>query len=104
MRMKVNESSLHRRIPIAFCVAASAIALASFNSAFAEEGIRPQTREDLKAAMQNEALTTLKYKIFAEHARNQGKTALAEILEQTAKAENGHLVETARLYGLVRQD
>jgi rubrerythrin len=99
-----EELLMNRRISIAFRIAAAGIALLSINSAFAEEAIQPQTRQDLKAAMQNEALTTLKYTAFAEHARKEGKTALAETLEQTAKAENGHFVETARMYGLVRQD
>lgn len=80
------------------------VALLTLNSAFAEEGTHPQTRQDLKTAMQNEALTVLKYNAFAQHARKEGKVALAEILEQTAKAEQRHFSEVARMYGLVRED
>jgi rubrerythrin len=80
------------------------IALLTFSSAAAEETIQPQTRQDLKVAMQNEALTVLKYTAFAQHARKEGKIALAEILEQTAKSEQHHFSEAARMYGLVRED
>ena len=92
------------RIPIALVVAVAMAALVSFNSAVAEQKIQPQTRQDLRAAMQNEALTVLKYTAFAQHARKEGKIALAEILEQTAKVEQRHFSEAARMYGLVRED
>jgi len=95
---------MRSRNVIAFLLAAAGTALLTLRAGVAEEGIRPQTRQDLKAAMQNEALATLKYTAFAQHARREGKIALAEILEQTAKAEQGHFMEAARLYGLVRED
>ena len=80
------------------------IALLTLNSAFAEEGIRPHTRDDLKTAMQREALSVLKYTAFAQHARREGKIALAELLEQTARSEQRHFSELARMDGLVRED
>jgi rubrerythrin len=94
---------MQRRNAIAFSVV-TGIAFLSLSVALAEEGIQPQTREDLKAAMQNEALTVLKYTAFAQHARKEGKIALAEVLEQTAKSEQRHFSEAARMYGLVRED
>ena len=94
---------MRRRIPImSFFVAG--VTLLTLNGALGGEGIQAQTRQDLKAAMQNEALTVLKYTVFAQHARKEGKTALAEILEQTVKAEQRHFTEAARMYGLARED
>ncbi len=83
---------------------ATGVALLTLNAAFAEEKIQPQTRQDLKTAMQNEALTVLKYTAYAQHAREEGKAALAKLLEQTAKVEQRHFMEAARLYGLARED
>ena len=83
--------------------AIAGVALLTLNSAFAE-GIQLQTRQDLKAAMQNEALAVLKYTAFAQHARKEGKIALSDILEETAKSEQRHFSEAARMYGLVRED
>ena len=94
---------MRKRNPIVVSVL-TGVALLVLNSAFAEEGIQSQTRQDLKAAMQNETLATLKYMAFAQHARKEGKVALAEILEQTAKSEQRHFGEAARMYGLVSED
>jgi rubrerythrin len=92
------------RIRTALIVAMAGVALLSFNSAMAEDKIQPQTRQDLKVAMHNEALSVLKYTAFAQHARKEGKVALAEMLEETAKSEQRHFSEAARMYGLVRED
>src|SRR6516162_3540590 len=99
-----KEASMQGRISTALIVAMAGVALLSFNSAVAAKKIQPQTRQDLKAAMQNEALTVLKYTAFAQRALKEGKIALAEILEQTAKSEQRHFSEAARMYGLVRED
>jgi rubrerythrin len=99
-----EEASMRGRRPTALIVAMAGIALLTLNSAIAKEKIQPHTRQDLKAAMQNEALTVLKYTAFAQHARKEGKIALAEILEQTAKSEQRHFSEAARMCGLVRED
>jgi rubrerythrin len=98
-----KEISMRKRGPIALSVV-TGVALLSLSSVLAEEGVQPQTRQDLKAAMQNEALAVLKYTAFAQHARKEGKIALAEILDQTAKSEQRHFNEAARMYGLVRED
>ncbi len=95
---------MQKRIPIVSFLAAAGIALLTLNSAHGDEALQPQTQQDLKAVMQNEALSVLKYTAFAQHARSEGKTALAEILEKTAKAEQRHFMEAARMYGLVRED
>ncbi len=95
---------MQSRIRMAFFVAAAGFAVLPLDFAVADEEVQPQTRQDLVVVMQNEALATVKYTVFAEHARKEGKTALAELLEQTAKAEHRHFMEAARMYGLVRQD
>lgn len=95
---------MQSRIRMAFLVAATGFAVLPLSSAVADEEVQPQTRQDLAAVMQSEALATMKYTAFAEHARKEGKTALAELLEQTAKAEHRHFMEAARMYGLVRED
>ena len=92
------------RFQIALLVAAISTALLTLNAAFAAEGVQPQTQQDLKTAMQNEALVFLKYMAFAQQARKQRKVALAELLEETAKSEHRHFMETAKLVGLVRED
>ncbi len=94
---------MRKRNAIVFSLVAG-FALLNVNAGLTEEGIRPQTRQDLKAAMRNEALAAMKYTAFAQHAREQGKVALAEILEQTAQSEQRHFDEAARMYGLVRED
>ena len=98
-----QESSMPCR-RIACGIAAVVIALVSFDSATADEGLQPQTRQDLKSAMENEAFTSWKYTLFAEHARKEGKFVLAEILETTAGMEHGHFMEWARRSELVSED
>lgn len=95
---------MHKQTRVASLVTAAGLALLILNPAFADEGPQPQTQQDLKAAMRNEALTVLTYTAFAQHARKEGKAALAEILEQTAKEEQRHFMELARMNGLVRED
>ena len=89
---------------IASGIAAVVIALMSFGLAAAGEALQPQTRQDLKSAMENEAFTSWKYTLFAEHARKAGKFVLAEILETTAGMEHGHFMEWAKRSELVGDD
>src|SRR5579871_2553332 len=63
------------------------------------------TRENVLAAMHQEAFAYAKYMLFAEHARESGKSELAELLEKTARDElSKHFTVQARLVGLVRSD
>lgn len=63
------------------------------------------TRENLLAAMHQEAFAYAKYMLFAEHARESGKSELAQLLEKTAKEELAeHFKVQAGLVGLVRSD
>jgi hypothetical protein len=50
-----EEAWMQGRFLTVLTVAMAGIALLTFNSAFAEEKIQPQTGQDLKAVMQNEA-------------------------------------------------
>lgn len=95
---------MQKRNHMAFSISAAGGALLILNAAVAGEGMQMQTRQDLNAAMRSEALSVLKYTAFAQHARKEGKIALAEILEQTAKSEQRHFMEVARMYGLLRED
>jgi rubrerythrin len=95
---------MQKRCLITFCVAAAGVALLMQSAAVAGEGLQTQTRQDLNTAMHNEALTVVKYTAFAQHARKEGKIALAEILEETAKSEQRHFDEVASMYGLLRED
>ncbi len=95
---------MQKRNHVAFSIAAAGVALLMLSTAVAAEGMQTQTRQDLNIALQNEALSVVKYTAFAQHARKEGKIALAEILEQTAKSEQRHFMEVARMSGLLRED
>ena len=95
---------MFKKIPTMSFLAAAGVALLTLNPALGDQALKPQTQQDLKVAMQSEALAVLKYRAFAQHAREEGKIAFAELLEQTAEQEQQHFMEVARLYGLARQD
>jgi rubrerythrin len=74
-------------------------------AALCGETLSSSTRQDLLAAMKNEAFSYLKYTMFAEQARKNGNPTLAGILEHTAQDEyEKHFKEHAKLYGLVKSD
>lgn len=90
-----------------FAVAALGLGLLTFAPSVAEEVTHPpqrQTKDELRAAMADEAFTVLEYTAFAEHARKEGKAELADIFDQKVKDEKQHFDDFARLYGLVRED
>ena len=102
---KNEERLMHTRF--GFAVAALGLGLLMFTPALAENTAQHpqrQTREDLRAAMADEAFTVLEYTAFAEHARKEGKTKLAELFEQKVKDEKRHFNDFSELYGLVRED
>lgn len=68
---------------------AGAALLASLTAApaFAADAIAPQTRENLLAAMHGEAFANLKYRRFAEVARESGNESLAKLFEESANVE-----------------
>ena len=67
--------------------------------------LHPQTKANLSTAMHGEAFAFAKYTMFAEQARRNGNTELAELFEKTAKMEHlEHLREHAELAGVVGTD
>ncbi len=95
------------RMRTGFGVAVLGLGLLTFLPVFAEDTsqhLQRQTREDLRAAMADEAFTILEYTAFAEHARKEGKTKLAELFERKIKDEKRHFNDFSELYGLVRED
>ena len=67
--------------------------------------LNPQTQENLMTAMHGEAFAYAKYMAYAEHARNNGHAAIADLFEQTAKIEQlEHFRELAELAQLAGGD
>jgi rubrerythrin len=68
----------------------------SAGSAFAADTLAPQTRENLQAAMHGEAFASLKYRRYADVAREGGNEALAKLFEEAANVEaNEHFAREA---------
>ncbi|MFI0507345.1 rubrerythrin family protein [Streptomyces albogriseolus] len=62
-----------------------------------------RTKDNLDTAMHGEALAHAKYRLFAAHARQTGRPALARLWEGTAEVElREHFAGEAVLAGLVR--
>jgi rubrerythrin len=78
-------------------LAGAALAAAvSAGPAFAADALAPQTRENLQAAMHGEAFANLKYRRYAEVAREGGNEALAKLFEESANVEaNEHFAREA---------
>lgn len=89
---------------VLFAGIAGACALGYGPASAQEQTFSPAGREALKLAMQNEALASAKYKLFAEHARKAGKNELADLLAATSNQEYGHFLRWAALYHLVGTD
>lgn len=67
--------------------------------------LHPQTKANLSTAMHGEAFAFAKYTMFAEQARRNGNTELADLFEKTAKMEHfEHLREHAEIAGVVGSD
>lgn len=74
-------------------------------SAKSEKKMNEQTMKNLSTAMHGEAFAYAKYMLFAEHARKNGNTKLADLFESAAKPERfEHFSEEAQLAGLVGSD
>ena len=103
--MVVGEGiDMHRVRVFVLFAAISVVAAFGGSSAGAQERFSPEARKALMEAMQNEAYTSMKYKLFAEHARRAGKKELADLMEVTSNMEYGHFLRWAGLYGLVGTD
>jgi rubrerythrin len=65
----------------------------------------PQTSADLAAAMRGEAFANASYRLYAEQARREGLSSVADLFERAANVElNEHFVEAGALSGLVGDD
>jgi rubrerythrin len=64
-----------------------------------------QTRNNLLQAMHGEAFAFVKYTLFAQQARKNGREEIAVLFEKTAEVERReHFAEEAELAGLVGSD
>ena len=67
--------------------------------------MKTQTKNNLLNALHAEAFAYVKYMLFAERARKNGRSDLADLFESTAKVERfEHFAEEAALAGLVNSD
>jgi len=67
--------------------------------------LKKGTADNLSTAMHGEAFAYAKYLLYAEHARQNGDTELANLFESSAKTERfEHFSEEAKLAGLVGSD
>ncbi len=85
----------------------SVLALAAVIStaAISAETMSSGTRKDLMTAMKDEAFSHLRYKLFAEQARKNGNSALAQLFEKVAEDElSKHFKGQAQLLGVVKTD
>jgi rubrerythrin len=75
----------------------TALAVSLFaGPALAADSLAPQTRENLSAAMHGEAFANLKYRRYAEVAREGGNETLAKLFEESANVEaNEHFAREA---------
>ena len=64
-----------------------------------------QTRQNILAAMEGEAMATARYMLFAEQARRNGRVELASLFEQAANAAlHEHFAGLGALVGVVGVD
>jgi rubrerythrin len=92
---------VRKGLVISVLAMAAAISTASIGA----ENISVSTKQDLLAAMKDEAFSHLRYKLFAGQARKNGNAALADLFEKIAAAEfEKHFKEQAQILGLVKSD
>ncbi|MDE1986963.1 MAG: rubrerythrin family protein [Alphaproteobacteria bacterium] len=84
--------------------AALTFGLVSANAALAGD-LSARTKKNLDAAMHGEAFANLKYRAYAEMARDSGKPELAKLFEQSANVEaNEHFVREADALKLAKSN
>lgn len=93
--------------PVYGAVAAAAVA-APTGTTTATASARPpgpQTRADLATAMRGEAFANVSYRLYAEQARREGLSSVADVFERAANVElNEHFAKAVALSGLVGDD
>jgi rubrerythrin len=81
-----------------------AVGLLSINAASAGE-LNARTKKNLESAMHGEAFANLKYRAYAEMARESGKPELAKVFEQAANVEaNEHFAREADALKLAKSN
>lgn len=94
--------------PVYGAVASAAIAAPTGTGTAALASARPpgpQTRADLATAMRGEAFANVSYRLYAEQARREGLSSVADLFERAAGIElNEHFTKAADLSGLVGDD
>lgn len=93
-----------KKILALVCLAAGSFALGQL-SVTGQHHLHATTLENLSTAMHGEAFAHAKYMLFAEHARKEGNSELANLFESTAKTEKvEHFAQEAALAGIVGSD
>lgn len=93
-----------KHVKLLMTAAILATSALSANAAFAKE-LNPQTKKNLEAAMHGEAYANLKYRTYAEKAREGGNEELAKLFEQSADVEaHEHFAREADAFGLGKSD
>ena len=92
------------KILVLFAGIAGAWALGYGSASAQKQPSSSEAREAMKSAMLAEALSSAKYKLFAENARRAGNNKLADLMATTANQEYGHFLRWAALYHLVGTD
>jgi rubrerythrin len=93
------------RFSILMLVLGAALFVLGRATADKHPALHPQTKTNLSTAMHGEAFAFAKYTMFAEQARKNGNTEVADLFEKTAKMEHlEHLREHAELAGVVGTD
>lgn len=94
-----------KRVSIGLSAIAVAVMAFSAPAAFAEPQLKPQTKQNLEAAMHGEAYAHLKYKAYADAARKSGHPKLARVFDETANVEaNDHFAREADALSLAKSD
>lgn len=84
--------------------AALVLTICSANAAVAKP-LNPQTMKNLEAAMHGEAFANLKYRAFADQARESGNEDVAKLFEESANVEaNEHFAREASALGLAKSN
>ena len=93
------------RLVLAALIVAVTFLTVELINAESEKKMNEQTMKNLSTAMHGEAFAYAKYLLFAEQARKNGNTKVADLFESAAKTERfEHFSEEAQLAGLVGSD
>jgi rubrerythrin len=86
-------------------VSAIAIVVCTSTAAASKQLASTESRQDLLAAMKDEAFDYMKYTLYAEQAHKNGNTGAAAAFERIAVVERDkHFKVHAAYFGLVRSD